>query len=74
MLIPLRVAGQLVLWVLDTGFAVAEKIDAWNTRRRANRRAGLSYKDVAHIKAQSEAGAAAARRSAKTKIIRRDDK
>jgi 5-bromo-4-chloroindolyl phosphate hydrolysis protein len=71
MLAPLRFAGQVVLWALDTGLAIAQRVDAWNDRRKANKRAGLTYKDVAHIKAQSEAGTAAARRSAKTVIIPR---
>lgn len=67
MSLPFRVAGTLVLRAIDAALGIGIKLDEWLSKRKQEK--GLSFKDVAHIKAQSEAGAA--HRTAKTVVIRR---
>jgi hypothetical protein len=64
-----RLTWVLVGKAIELGFDVAAKVVGWNHARKARKAKGLSFKDVAHIKAQSEAGAA--RRSAKTVRLER---
>ena len=63
----MRITWVLVEKAIELGFTIATKIDGWRKKGKAAK--GLSFKDVAHIKAQSEASAA--RRSSKTVRIER---
>lgn len=65
----MRITWVIVEKAIELGFTIAMKVGNWRKRRKE--RKGLSFKDVAHIKAQSEAGAA--RRSAKTIRLERPE-
>ncbi len=67
MKLPFRVTGTLVLRAIDAALGLGIQLDDWLSKRKQKK--GLSFKDVAHIKAQSEAGAA--HRTAKTVVIRK---
>ncbi len=62
--LPFRVTGTLLLKAIDGALALGIKLDEWLGRRKQKK--GLPLEDVAHIKAQSEAGARAV---AKTVIL-----
>jgi hypothetical protein len=52
--------ANLLLFLVDLVFDVAERVDRWNTRRKRKGKpapVGLSWKDVLEIKRQSDAGA-----------------
>ncbi len=46
----------VALFVVDLGFAIAERIDAWSTKRKKRKvePIGFSWKDVLEIKRQSD--------------------
>lgn len=52
--------AQIALAVIDVGFAIAERVDAWSTKRKRKQKlppTALSWKDVLEIKRQSDLGA-----------------
>lgn len=64
----MRVAWALIEKAITLGFDVAIRLDRYLDERKARKKKGLSYKDVAH---QQEQIASATRSRAPTVVVRR---